>query len=77
MLEPLVPPETRNVEPPLVDAMRSLSSQQRSVAWLVHGCGWRYGEVSVALDISVSAVGTHLARAMTRLREQLGVTARD
>jgi DNA-directed RNA polymerase specialized sigma24 family protein len=77
LLERPVPPETPSVEPGLVEAVRSLSAQQRSVVWLVHGCGWRYGEVSAALDISISAVGTHLTRAMARLREQLGVMAHE
>ena len=77
LLERRVPPETPTVEPELVEALRSLSDRQRSVVWLVHGCGWRYGEVSAALNISISAVGTHVTRAMARLREQLGVMTHE
>jgi RNA polymerase sigma factor (sigma-70 family) len=74
LTEPAAPAESPAVEPALAMAMRSLSSQQRSVVWLVHGCGWSYREAAEALDISPTAVGTHLGRALARLREQLGVT---
>ena len=72
-----VPVETPAVEPGLAAAMRSLSQQQRSVVWLVHGCGWSYRETAEALDISPTAVGTHLGRALVRLREHLGVTTHE
>ena len=49
----------------------ALSLMQRQVVWLVHACEWTYGETAEALDISASAVGTHLTRAMTRLRTAL------
>jgi len=62
-----------HVEPRLGAAMRALPTQQRSVVWLIHGCGWSYAETAEALGISRSAVGTHLGRGMTRLRAQLGV----
>lgn len=62
-----------HVEPGLAAAMRALPVKQRSVVWLVHGCRWSYAETAEALDISASAVGTHLSRAMTRLRSELGV----
>lgn len=62
-----------HVEPGLGDAMRSLPDQQRSVVWLVHACGWTYTETAGALGVSTSAVGTHLSRAMARLRSELGV----
>lgn len=65
------------VEPGLGKAMRSLPARQRSVVWLVHGCGWTYAETAEALQISVSAVGTHLSRGMERLRTNLGVPADD
>lgn len=61
------------IEPGLVLAMRSLSEQQRTVVWLVQACGWTYAEAGEALDISASAVGTHLGRAMHRLRVAMGV----
>ncbi|MFN0027632.1 MAG: RNA polymerase sigma factor [Acidimicrobiales bacterium] len=72
-LAPDDPERPAHVEPGLVPAMRSLPIQQRSVVWLVHGCGWSYGEVAVALGITASTVGTHLTRGMARLRAELGV----
>ena len=63
------------VEPGLVPALMALSKMQRQVVWLVHGCQWTYGETAEALDISASAVGTHLTRAMTRLRAAIGEEA--
>jgi DNA-directed RNA polymerase specialized sigma24 family protein len=63
------------VEPDLPDALAALPAMQRSCVWLVHGCGWTYAETAEALGISASAVGTHVARALTRLRTRLGVTA--
>ena len=61
------------VEPSLVSAMHALPSQQRSSVWLVHACGFTYGEAAEALGISASAVGTHVSRALTALRSSLGV----
>lgn len=59
------------VEPGLGPALADLSEAQRTVVVLVHGCQWTYTEVAEALDISKSSVGTHLKRAMTRLRAAL------
>jgi len=56
------------VEPGLVPALATLSPMQRQAVWLVHACDWTYGEAAEALDISASAVGTHLTRGMDRLR---------
>lgn len=72
------PSEARipDVEPDLVPALLDLSPQQRGAVWLVHGCQWRHREVAEALDISASAVATHLDRGMTKLRERLEVDAR-
>lgn len=75
LLPAIAPVETPRVEPALSAAMRALSSQQRSAVWLVYGCGWSYREAAEALNISPTSVGTHLGRAMVRLREQLGVTS--
>lgn len=69
------PARLPHVEPQLGPAMRSLSTNQRSAIWLVHGCDWTYAETAEALGISASAVGTHLARGMARLRTNLGVNA--
>lgn len=68
------PADVPSVEPGLAAAVQALSPQQRSVVWLVHGCGWTYRETGEALGIAPSAVGTHLQRALVRLRERLGVT---
>ncbi len=65
------------VEPGLGPALAALSPTQRSVVVLIHGCDWTYTEVADALDISKSSVGTHLRRAMTRLRAALDVTEED
>lgn len=72
-MEPPARDQIADVEPGLVAAMRALSPQQRSAVWLVHGCGWSYAETATAMRISTSAVGTHLARGMSRLRTELGV----
>jgi RNA polymerase sigma-70 factor (ECF subfamily) len=63
-----------DVEPRLGDAVRAVPTQQRAAVWLVHACGWTYGETAEALGISASAVGTHVSRGMARLRDELGVT---
>ncbi|NLD77654.1 MAG: hypothetical protein GX643_13410 [Acidimicrobiales bacterium] len=62
-------------EPGLAPALARLSDRQRTVVVLVHGCGWSYTEVAAALDLSKSAVGTHVARALEQLRSDLGVEA--
>jgi DNA-directed RNA polymerase specialized sigma24 family protein len=61
-----------DVEPGLTPALAELSPTQFRAVWLVHGCGWTYAETAVALDVSASTVGSHVARAMTHLRDQLG-----
>ena len=64
------------VEPALVPALLALPERQRSAVWLVHACGWTYSEVGDALGISASAVGTHVGRALERLRRSLEVETR-
>jgi DNA-directed RNA polymerase specialized sigma24 family protein len=59
------------VEPGLVPALQALSAQQRTAVWLVHACGWTYAECAEAMEISASAVGTHVSRAMVALRATL------
>lgn len=61
------------VEPRLPDAVAALSPNQRGAVWLVHACGWSYREAAEALGISVTAVGTHVARGLESLRASLGV----
>jgi DNA-directed RNA polymerase specialized sigma24 family protein len=72
-------PETLHVpdvEPQLIPALLQLSPAQRTAVWLVHGCQWRYAEVAGAMDISPSAVGTHVTRGLQRLRTAFEVTDR-
>lgn len=61
-----------DIEPGLVPALLALTPSQRSAVWLVHACGWRYGEVAEALGISASAVGSHLQRGLSHLRTAIG-----
>lgn len=70
----LVPEQSRipEVEPGLTAALANLTSPQRTAVWLIHACGWSYQETAEALDISTSAVGTHLGRGMDKLRTTIG-----
>lgn len=61
-----------DIEPGLRPALAALSPAQYRAVWLVHGCGWTYAETAIALDVSASTVGSHVARAMEHLRERLG-----
>ncbi|HMJ79386.1 MAG TPA: sigma factor-like helix-turn-helix DNA-binding protein [Iamia sp.] len=60
-------------EPGLDPALARLTDRQRAAVVLVHGCGWTHQEVADALRVSRSSVGTHVERALARLREELGV----
>lgn len=66
-----------DVEPGLPAALASLPEAQRVSVWLAHGCGWSHADIGEALGISSSTVATHVARAMTRLRAELGVVDVD
>ncbi len=66
-----------DLDPGLVPALRRLSPAQRTAVWLVHGCQWRYAEVAEAMEISVSAVGTHVSRALESLRRTMSVAEVD
>lgn len=59
------------VEPALIPALLALTERQRTAVWLVHGCQWRHREVAEALEISPTAVATHVQRALEQLRERL------
>jgi DNA-directed RNA polymerase specialized sigma24 family protein len=63
-----------DIEPGLIPALLALPESQRSVIWLVHGCGWTYAEVAESLQIGRSTVGTHLSRAMAAMRRMLEVS---
>lgn len=77
--QPLLPPPddlgVPEVEPTLVPALLELPATQRTAVWLVHACGWPYREVAEAMETSVSAVGTHVQRALVRLRTRLEVSS--
>ncbi len=77
LLVEVSPAELPEVEPALVPALLDLSDMQRQVVWLVEACGWTYAETAEALDISASAVGTHLTRGMSRLRTSIVGETRD
>lgn len=62
-----------DIEPGLGPALAALTGSQRTAVVLVHGCGWSYQEVAGALNISRSSVGTHVSRALARLRKELEV----
>ena len=70
-----VPPQQRvpDVDPGLLPALAELSDQQRTVVVLVHAFGWTQTEVAELLEINVSTVREHIARALSRLRARLGV----
>jgi RNA polymerase sigma factor (sigma-70 family) len=70
-VEPAQPPE---FEPGLVPALARLSEMQRTVVYLVEGFGWGLTETARLLDISISTVRNHLARALDRLRADLEVS---
>ena len=72
-LEGFVEPGVHDFDPGLVPALDQLSSQQRTVVLLVHAHGWSQAEVARTLEINPSTVREHLARAMSRLRNDLEV----
>jgi DNA-directed RNA polymerase specialized sigma24 family protein len=67
------PSRLPDVEPELGVSMRSLPQQQRMAVWLVVACGWTYAEAAEAMSVSASSIGTHVARGLARLRQELGV----
>lgn len=69
--------ELPEVEPGLPAALASLPDAQRVSVWLAHGCAWSHAEIGEALGIAPSTVATHVARAMSRLRAELGVVDVD
>ncbi len=60
-----------DVEPRLIDELAALPERQRVAVWLVHACEWTHREAAEAMDISTSAVSTHVARGTERLRARL------
>lgn len=72
-LPPPQPRSSNGFEPGLGPALARLSERQRTIVVLVHGCAWTYQEVADALGLTKPTVGTHLRRALTQLRNDLGV----
>ncbi|HYI60451.1 MAG TPA: sigma-70 family RNA polymerase sigma factor [Acidimicrobiales bacterium] len=72
LADPAAAPE---VEPRLAALLAALPERQRVALYLLHGCGWPTPEVADLLGVSVSTVRNHVARALERLRRELGVDA--
>lgn len=64
--------DSHDVEPRLARLVSHLPERRRTALLLVHGHGWTHQEVADLLKISRSSVGTHIERAMTYLRKELG-----
>jgi RNA polymerase sigma-70 factor (ECF subfamily) len=72
---PVAPaPGLPEFEPALAPAMESLTEPQRVGIVLVHALGWTQREAAELLDVDVSTLRTHIARAMVKLRAALEVT---
>ena len=73
----LAVPDTRipDVEPALPGALNRLSERQRTIVILVHCYQWTYAEVAETLGLTRSSVQTHVERAMSSLRRDLGGAA--
>jgi RNA polymerase sigma factor (sigma-70 family) len=65
------------MEPGLPKALRSLSENQRITVFLIHAMGWTRRETADLLGISINSVGSHLDRALAKLRTALGVKIDD
>jgi DNA-directed RNA polymerase specialized sigma24 family protein len=61
-------------EPGLPRALGQLSPMQRQTVYLVEGLGMTQQETADLLGVSRSTVQTHLERALSHLRQELGVT---
>ena len=65
--------EPPDVEPRLVALLEPLTEPQRVCVVLVHAYGWKQQEVADLLGVEHATVRTHLARALTKLRDALEV----
>ena len=61
-------------EPGLSRALNHLSSMQRQTIYLVEGLGMTQQEVADLLGVGRTTVQTHLERALSHIRDELGVT---
>ena len=69
-----VAPRIPQVEPQLLEAVGGLPQRQRKVLVLVHCFQWSLGDVAEVSGVGKTTVQNHIERAMTSLREALGVT---
>jgi DNA-directed RNA polymerase specialized sigma24 family protein len=53
-------------EPALASALESLTEPQRVGVVLVHALGWTQREAAQLLDVDISTLRTHIARAFAR-----------
>ena len=65
--------ELPDVDPAFRPRSHALSPQQRTAVLLVHAHDLTYADAAALLDCSVSTLRNHLDRALTRLRDRLGV----
>lgn len=70
-----LPSEVREFEPGLVPALEQLSESQRVCVVMVHGYGWPATEIADLLEVSVSTIRSHVARALESLRNALEVSS--
>ena len=66
-------PGLPDFEPALAPALERLTEPQRVGVVLVHALGWTLREAAEVLDVDVSTLRTHVARAMMKLRAALEV----
>lgn len=66
-------PGLPDFEPALTPALESLTEPQRVGIVLVHALGWTLRDTADLLDVDVSTLRTHIARAMVKLRTALEV----
>jgi DNA-directed RNA polymerase specialized sigma24 family protein len=66
-------PGLPDFEPGLARALESLTEPQRVGVGLVHALGWTLREAAELLEVDVSTLRTHIARAMIKLRTALEV----
>jgi RNA polymerase sigma-70 factor (ECF subfamily) len=64
--------QSSETDPRLPAALASLSSRQRGAVLLVHAHDYDLATAAEVLGCSVSSLRNHLARALRRLRDQLG-----
>lgn len=78
--EPALPLREQGVEDPptseprLPQALAHLSDKQRQAVYLVEGLGLSQQEVADLLGVRRTTIQTHLERALSHLRKELGVT---